>query len=227
MAQSFHNKILRVNLTERTVTIDEPGAIKMRRYMGGWNLIADVLLREVPAGTDALSAENVLVFAPGVLTGLAISGASRSAVGAVSPTTGTFGATEVGGGFGAQLKRAGFDALVVEGAAAEPVYLWIVDGTCEIRDATHLWGKTVKESEALVREEVSDARAELASCLGAREPMGREVLGVLQPAAVVPAHLLLQQPEAGRRIEHHAVAGRVVGAVQHPPGGGRDKNRSC
>jgi aldehyde:ferredoxin oxidoreductase len=162
MSQSFHNKILRVNLTEGTIAVDAPGEIALRRYMGGWNLIADVLLREVPVGADPLGAENVLVFAPGVLTGLSISGASRNAVGALSPTTGTFGATEVGGGFGAQLKRAGFDALIVEGAAPAPVYLWIVDGACEIRDATHLWGKTVKETEAAVREELGEARAELA-----------------------------------------------------------------
>ncbi|MBN1641958.1 MAG: aldehyde ferredoxin oxidoreductase family protein [Anaerolineae bacterium] len=162
MSRSFHNKVLRVNLTERTTSVEEPGAIALRRYMGGWNTIADVLLREVPVGADPLGPENVLVFAPGVLTGLPISGASRSAIGALSPTTGAFGASEAGGNFGVQLKRAGFDALIVEGAASAPVYLWIVDGRCEIRDAAHLWGKTVKETEAAVRAEVSEPRAELA-----------------------------------------------------------------
>ena len=103
--------------------------------MGGWNIIADVLLKEVPAGADPLGPENKLVLAPGVLTGLAISGASRSAVGAKSPLTGGFGAGEAGGFFPHEFKRAGFDALIVEGVSPKPVYLWIKDGEVEIRDA--------------------------------------------------------------------------------------------
>jgi aldehyde:ferredoxin oxidoreductase len=159
---SFHNKILYVNLSDSTVTVQEPGAVKLRQQMGGWNMIAEVLLKEVPQGADPLGPDNALVFAPGVLTGLTISGASRNAVGAKSPTTGSFGATEVGGNFGAQLKRAGYDALVVKGVAPAPVYLWISDGECEIRDASHLWGKGAQDTEAAVREELGDDRVELA-----------------------------------------------------------------
>jgi aldehyde:ferredoxin oxidoreductase len=162
MPRSFHNKILRVDLTHGAIRVDEPGLPMLRRYMGGWNLIADVLLKEVPKGADPLGPQNKLVFAPGVTTGLALSGASRNAVGAKSPLTGGFGAAEVGGNFGAQLKRAGYDAIIVEGASPKPVYLWIKDGVAELRDATHLWGKTTKETEALVRQEVGQARAELA-----------------------------------------------------------------
>ena len=94
MSASYHNKILRVNLTTGKISVDEPGAVYFRRYMSGWNIIADVLLKEVPAGADPLGPENKLIFAPGVLTGLGISGASRNAVGGKSPITGGFGATE-------------------------------------------------------------------------------------------------------------------------------------
>ena len=159
---SFHNKILRANLTEGTITVDEPGQITLRKYMGGWNFIADTLIREVPPGTDPLGPDNKLIMAPGVLCGLAVSGASRSAVGAISPITRGFGATEVGGNFGAQLKRAGFDAIIVEGQSEKPVYLWVNDGTAEIRDASSVWGKTTKDTQAIVREEVGEKRAELA-----------------------------------------------------------------
>ena len=162
MSRSFHNKILRVNLSEGKITVDEPGMAYLRRYMGGWNIIADVLLKEVPKGADPLGSKNKLVFAPGVVTGLALSGSSRNAVGAKSPLTGAFGATEVGGNFGAQLKRAGFDAIIVEGVAPKPVYLWIKDGVAELRDASNVWGKSTKETEALVRQEVGEPRAELA-----------------------------------------------------------------
>jgi aldehyde:ferredoxin oxidoreductase len=78
---SYHNKILYVDLSEGTITVKEPGQVYLRRYMGGWNMIADTLLKEVPKGADPLGPENVLVFAPGLLTG-------------------GFGAAEVGGQLG-------------------------------------------------------------------------------------------------------------------------------
>ena len=158
MTASFHDRVLRVNLTTREIDITKPGAVYMRRYMGGWNVIADVLLRELPTGVDPLGPENVLVFAPGVLTGLPISGASRNAVGAKSPLTGGFGAAEVGGFWGAELKHAGFDALIVHGAAEEPVYISINDGQVEISSADHLWGCTTKETLSAIRGERGDKR---------------------------------------------------------------------
>ncbi len=158
MPRSFFNKILRVNLTRGTITVDEPGPAYFRTYMGGWNIIADVLLREVPAKVDALGPQNKLVFAPSVLTGLPFSGSSRNAVGAKSPLTGAFGATEVGGAFPYEFKHTGFDALIVEGRAAKPVYLWIKDGQAEIRDAGHLWGKSTKETLETIRQELGDKR---------------------------------------------------------------------
>jgi aldehyde:ferredoxin oxidoreductase len=246
VAQSYHNKILRVNLTDRTVRVEEPGPIYMRRYMGGWNIIADALLREVPPGADPLGPDNVLVFAPGVLTGLAISGASRNAVGAKSPITGTFGATEVGGGWGAQFKRAGFDALIVEGAAAEPVYLWVKDGECEIRDAAHLWGKTTKETEQLVRDDLGEARAELAmigpggenlvqfACVmnGLKDAAGRTGMGAVMGskklkavAALGTANLEGADPETLREMARRAAAEvregtRAAGLHKSGTGGG-------
>ncbi len=158
MSRSFHNKILRVNLTDGTIKVEEPGQAYLRRYMGGWNIVADVLLKEVPKGADPLGPENKLVFAPGVLTGLPISGATRTAVGAKSPLTGAFGAAEMGGFWSAEFKRSGFDALIVEGVSPKPVYLWVTDGKAEIRDASHLWGKTTKETEAAIQEELGDNR---------------------------------------------------------------------
>ena len=117
MSHSYHNKILRVDLTHGKISVEEPGVAYLRQCMGGWNIIAHILLREVPAGADPLGIENKLIFAPGVATGLPISGASRNAIGAKSPLTGAFGAAEVGGHWGAQFKRAGFDALIIQGVS--------------------------------------------------------------------------------------------------------------
>ena len=158
MSHSLMGKILRVDLTTGAISVDQPSVAYYRRYMGGWNIIADVLLREVPVGADPLGPENKLVFAAGVLTGLPCSGLSRNAVGAKSPLTGAFGAAEVGGWWGAELKRAGFDAIIVEGVSPRPVYLWIKDGVAELRAATYLWGKTTKETLGAIQEELGDRR---------------------------------------------------------------------
>ena len=156
MTRSFHDKILRVDLTEGTIEVEEPGSVYFRRYMGGWNIIADVLIKEVPKGADPLGPENKLIFAPGVLTGLAASGCSRNAIGAKSPLTGAFGASEVGGRWNAQFKRAGFDAVIFEGVSPKPVYLWVHDGEAELRDASHLWGKETKETLETLQGELDD-----------------------------------------------------------------------
>ncbi len=152
-------RILRVDLTARTTSVEEIDEPTFRRYPGGRSLIARYLLAEVPAGTDALAPANRLVFAPGVLTGTPLSGASRHSIGAKSPLSGGFGEAEVGGFWGAELKRAGWDGIVVQGAAATPVYLWIKDDAVEIRDATHLWGLEVIETEERLKAETGERLA--------------------------------------------------------------------
>ena len=79
-------------------------------------------------------------------------------MGAKSPQTGAFGASEAGGWWAAEFKRAGFDAIIVEGVSPKPVYLWVKDGEAELRDASHLWGKTTKETQEAIREELGDER---------------------------------------------------------------------
>ena len=162
MPGGYLDNILRVDLSTGRITAEHPGLVYWRRNMGGWNVILDVLIKEVPAGADPLGPENKLVFACGVLTGIPLSGSGRNAVGAKSPLTGAFGAAEVGGFWGAELKRAGYDAIIVEGQSSTPVYLWINDGRVELRDATALWGKETKETEAAIRTELGDQRVRCA-----------------------------------------------------------------
>ncbi len=133
-----------------------------RRYMGGWNFIAYYLLKEIPRGADPLGPENVLVFATGAITGAPIGGAGRSHVGAKSPLTGGFGESDVGGWWGAELARAGYDAIVVKGRAERPVYLWLKDGEVEIRPAEHLWGALTADAQETIREELGDGRVRVA-----------------------------------------------------------------
>ena len=152
-------RILRVDLTAGVTSVEDISEADFKRNPGGRGLIAHYLLREVPPGTDPLAPENVLIFAMGVLTGTPLSGASRHAVGAKSPLSGGFGEAEVGGFWGAELKRAGWDGIVVTGAAAKPVYLWIKDDAVEIRDAAHLWGREIMDTEETLKAEVGDRLA--------------------------------------------------------------------
>ena len=169
----YWNKILHVNLTERRTWIEEPGDAFFRRYGGGRGFIAHYLLKHVPKGADPLGPENVLIFAPGVLTGAPVPGAGRHSVGAKSPLTGGFGESEAGGFWGAELKRAGWDAIIVYGASPTPVYLWINEGQVEFRDATHLWGKITGEVQDAILAEVGDPRARVAQIGPAGENLVR------------------------------------------------------
>jgi len=169
----FLNKILHVNLTERTTWVEEPGDRFYQLYGGGRGIIAHYLLKYVPTGADPLGAQNVLVFAPGVLTGSPVPGTGRHSVGAKSPLTGGFGEAEAGGFWGAELKRAGWDAVVVHGSSETPVYVSIVEDAVEIRDAGHLWGKVTGDVEEAIHAELGDARTRVAQCGPAGENLVR------------------------------------------------------
>ncbi len=170
---AYWNKILHVNLTDRTTTVEEPGDAFYRQYAGGRGIIAHYLLKDVPKGADPLGPDNVLVFAPGVLTGAPVPGAGRHSVGAKSPLTGGFGEAEAGGFWGSELKLAGWDAIVVHGASDTPVYLSIIDDAVEIRDAAHLWGKVTGDVEEEIRGDLGDQRIKVAQAGPAGENLVR------------------------------------------------------
>ena len=158
MENGCNGAILRVDLSRNAFQVETPEEDFYRTYFGGWGFVAYYLLKEVPPGTDALSPDNKLIFALGPVTGVPIAGSARNAVGARSPLTGLFGEADAGGWWNAELKRAGYDAIIFEGKAEKPVYLWVQDGEVEIRDATHLWGKTTAESQGMIRKELRDKR---------------------------------------------------------------------
>lgn len=160
----YAGKVLRVNLTSREIQHEELPEAFYRRYFGGTGFIAYYLLKEVPRGIDPLGPENKLIFALGPLTGHPVAGSGRNSVGAKSPLTGAIGFTEAGGFFGPELKKAGFDAIIIEGRADAPVYLYIRDGQAEIRDGSKIWGKTTGQVEDILREETGDDRIRVAQC---------------------------------------------------------------
>ena len=158
----YNGKILRVNLSNYSISTEEIRELFCRKYLGGAGFVAYFLLKELQKGVDPLGPDNKLVFAAGPLTGIKLSGCARHCVGAKSPLTGTIAKAEAGEFWGSELKSAGFDAVIVEGKADKPVYLTIIDGQAAINDAAHLWGKNTKETQEIIRAELKDARARVA-----------------------------------------------------------------
>lgn len=129
--------------------------------MGGSAMGMYYILRDMPAGTEPLAPESVLTLMTGVTTGVPISGQSRINATARSPQSGAIGDSQGGGFFPAEIKFAGFDGIVVQGKAREPVYLSLMHGEAQLHDATHLVGKITGEVDGLLKEEVGDAKAEV------------------------------------------------------------------
>lgn len=154
-------RIARVNLSNGTVSYEEPRWEFYRQYMGGRNIALYFLLHEVPAGSDPLGEDNKLIVATSVVTGSDFPGTSRFTVAAKSPLTGGYGESEAGGWFGAELKRAGFDAVIVEGRAPQPVYIWIKNDNIEIRDASHIWGKSIGDGWDIIANSVGDPQVRI------------------------------------------------------------------
>jgi len=152
----YNGKILRVNLSNSSISVEAIDGLFCREYLGGAGFVTYFLWQELPQGIDSLSPENKLIFALGPLTGVALPGSGRNCVGAKSPLTGSLAKSEVGEFWGAELKRAGYDAIIIEGKAKNPVYLWIGDGKAEIKGAWHLWGKNTKETQQGIRDELGD-----------------------------------------------------------------------
>ncbi|HEY91824.1 MAG TPA: aldehyde ferredoxin oxidoreductase family protein [Dehalococcoidia bacterium] len=154
----YTGKILRVDLSTGQTTVEEPDNKFYRQYFGGTALIGYYLLKELKPGIDPLGPENKLVFSAGVIAGLPAAGCGRSGVGAKSPLTGGWGDGQAGGFWPAELKHAGWDAIIIEGKSDKPVYIWIKDDKVEIRDAAQLWGKTTAEAQQQIRDELGDNR---------------------------------------------------------------------
>lgn len=161
MTSGFCGRILHIDLSKKTLDIENPDYAFYRKYGGGSAMGLYYILQEMPPGTDALAPESVLTLMTGPTTGVPISGQSRLNANARSPLTGAIGDSQSGGFFPAELKFAGFDGIVIKGRAWQPLYLSIIDGVPSLHDARHLIGKLTAEVEDRLREEVGDPKAEV------------------------------------------------------------------
>ncbi len=152
----YNGKILRINLSSGNTSVEMLSERFCRHYIGGAGFVTYYLWKELSRGVDPLGPDNKLIFALGPVTGVALPGSGRHCVGAKSPQTGGIAKSEVGEFWGAELKRAGFDAVIIEGKAEKPVYLWVSNDKVQIKDASHIWGKTTGDTQKAIRAELGD-----------------------------------------------------------------------
>ena len=162
---------LRVNLSTGAVTKGATDPQMAREFIGARGLGTKIMSMEVDPRVDPLSPDTKIIFAPGPFTGTYAPSAGRYEVVTKGPLTGTIAASNSGGAFGAELKYAGYDLLILEGKSAKPVYLWIDDDRVEIRDASPLWGKNAPDTTDMLRAETDD-EAKVA-CIG---PAGEKLV---------------------------------------------------
>ena len=158
----YTGNILRVNLSSHSTSVESLDELILRRYLGGAGFVAYYLWKELKQGTDPLSPDNKLIFALGPVSGINLAGASRVCIGSKSPLTGGIAKSEVGEFWPTWLKRAGFDAIIVEGKAEKPVYLWINNDEIAIKDASHLWGKDTKVTQDTIRNDLGNEKVRVA-----------------------------------------------------------------
>ncbi|MBN2026455.1 MAG: aldehyde ferredoxin oxidoreductase family protein [Actinobacteria bacterium] len=158
-------RILEVDVSKGTTQDLEPDERLYRDYLGGSGLAAKLFFDRRGWEAEPLSPENPLIIMLGPLSGLNLPGVARLEICARSPLTGIWGEACMGGHFAPQLKRTGYDGIVVTGASEKPVYLYVTDEGAEIRDASHLWGRDTYETEEALKDEVGDKRAQ-AMCIG-------------------------------------------------------------
>jgi len=218
-------KILRVNLSRKAICTEPLTDEVARKYLGGRGLAAYVLMRELPARVDPLGADNKLVFATGLLTGTLTPVGNRIVVAAKSPLTGIWGDSVIGGFFGSKLKSAGVDAIIFEGQAESPVYLWVHDGQAEIRPASDLWGlETGPAQEAILGATHPQASVALIGPAGEngvryaailadlRYAAGRDGMGTVMGAKRLKALAVYgkQQPQAANPEELRQLSRAVL-----------------
>lgn len=199
--------ILRVNLTEGDCSVEDLDPDMAESFVGGRGLASKFLFDEVDPTIDPLSPENKLIFATGPLTGSGAITGCRYMVVTKSPLTGCIACSNAGGYFGPELKFAGYDLIIFEGKAPEPVYLSIMDDDIEIKPAQHLWGRSTVETEGIIKEEMGDAHV---ASIG---PAGENLVRM---ACVINAHRAAARSGAGAVMGSKNLKAVAVRGTERP-----------
>ena len=153
--KTIDGKILRINLSTGKITTEAYNQ-PTKRFLGGRGVNQWVLFNELPSNISALDSDNIITIGTGPLVGTLVPGASRINIDSKNTFTSGIGSSSTGGNFAPELRFAGYNNIVIKGKSESPVYLLINDDQVEIKDATHLWGHTTWETDAMIKEETGD-----------------------------------------------------------------------
>lgn len=207
--------VLHVDLSERSTYIERFALPDVARLLGGRGLASHILFREMGKGVDPLGAEAVLVFAPGHLTGTCAPTAGRTTVVGKSPATGLFMKSSMGGHWGAGLKFAGYDILVVHGAASQPTYLLVTDTAVQFGDASQYWGLDVRETSREMAKQLAMPDVDIA-CIGPSGEKKVKVAGIMCTYYHAAARGGLGAAMGAKNLKAIAVRGRTPIKVAKP-----------
>jgi len=163
MLHGYGGHILRVDLTSEQIRREKTDPDYMLNVIGGRGLNSTRLYEELERDCDPLTPENMLLIGVGPLTGTLLSASAFMTISGKSPLTGILGDSAAGGFFGAELKLAGYDQVVMTGRCEKPCYLYIADDHVEIREASHLWGKDIWQTTAAIRKDLNDNAVQVAA----------------------------------------------------------------
>ena len=228
----YTGRVLRVDLTEKTYK-EEPLPVEVAQdFIGGSGITVKYLYDEVPPDCDPLGPENKLIYAPGPITGTTIPCASRMAINAKSPATGAVGVATTGGHFPVEMKRAGYDVIIIEGKAEAPTYLYIKNGEVKFRAADKIWGLGTTDAQQVIKDELHDQNVRI-SCIGPageklswmaaivneRRVAGRKGLGAVMGSKNLKAIALRgdQQLEIADKEKYDAARKRMREGMQKSP----------
>ena len=222
MAKSWFGYVGRVLIVDLS---SEPASVEVvpleeglaRDYIGGRGMNMRRLWEMVPPDMPPESSDNPVILGVGPLTGTLFPGASRFNVSGLSPHTSVLGDSNAGGFFGAELKYAGVDQVIITGKSPRPIYLFIRDGKCQIRDASHLWGRDIPETDRLIKEELGDTRIQVAA-VGPAAEHGVTMAGIYANRVRAAARTGMGALLASKNVKAVAVRGKMPVAVRDPEG---------
>jgi aldehyde:ferredoxin oxidoreductase len=200
-------KILWVDLSEGTIAEEAVPDEVYERYLSGVGLGAHVLYQHVPAGADALGPDNVLGFVSGLLTRTGALFSGRWMAVAKSPLTGTWGEANCGGTLSPAIKQCGYDGIFFRGIAPRPVYLYVDDGTAELRDASGIWGKDAVEAEEILSDEAAGKGRPAVACIGGAGERRSLIAGISNDRGRMAARSGLGAVMGAKRLKAVVLAG--------------------
>ncbi|MEM1550805.1 MAG: aldehyde ferredoxin oxidoreductase N-terminal domain-containing protein, partial [Candidatus Bathyarchaeia archaeon] len=173
MVGGYAGKILRVNLSKCETHVKNLDFSLAKDLLGCLGIASKIMLEEVDSSADPFSPENKLILLTGILTGSTAPAACKSIVISRSPLTNIWGESIFSANTGIELKRAGYDMLIIDGASNKPVYLWVHDDNVEIRNASDFWGMDTFTTCEAIKSDLGEKRAAIVSIGPAGERLVR------------------------------------------------------